>query len=590
MATKKPLAIGTSAITEVSPATDTLDSKIQVSATSRLLGRITAGAGAHEELTASDVISLISSGSSSLSGVKFLLSSDETDSSEYNTSTAESSALKTYNLAANSYSYILIEAIVQARVEQDAATKADFTWRIKSGGTTQKTFVQRIIAQSTAGIDSGGRYVETISTIIAGGQGSTTALTITVQPNLNNAATGGLVQAFRVYGVKDVSFPAIGSVEIAKAGTLIGTRPRVNFIEGTNVTMTIADNSGSGRVDVTINASGGSPSVITPSQITSDQNDYAPTGWADATLVRLSGDSSCRAIRGFSAETSGEIKVLANVGSYPLYLAPEHASSTAANRIAYFEEVFLMPGQSCQVYYDGTLSRWVPFNVPNPGYCTPRKSVYYDQMPTKVPTAVSENFPLFIWGSIDISNTDPTSTIPFMAWDMNTGATTSGGSGIAYVRDQESMAYYGGAHIIAKAIIKSPATLGDATNNYYFFLRIANNPSSGFFTQNNSTGIYYRYSDNSGKWYLRTTDSGGTSTETDSGVTFAVDTEYELLVTINKARNEVTFFINGTVVGRHTTNLPSAAICAPSTQLEKTAGSSARSVYVYRFVGAAIAP
>lgn len=340
----------------------------------------------------------------------------------------------------------------------------------------------------------------------------------------------------------------------------------------------------------TDNTGGSSPSVITPTQITSDQNDYAPTGWADATLVRLSGDNGVRAIRGFSAETSGEIKVLANVGSFPLYLAPEHASSTAANRIKYFEEVFLMPGQTCEIYYDGTASRWVPYDVPNPGYYTPRKSVFYDQMPTKIPTAVGENFPLFIWGSIQVSNTDPTSTIPFMAWDLNSGTSASGGAGIAYVREQESMAWYGGAHIIAKAIIKSPATLGDATNNYYYFLRIANNPSSGFFTQNNSIGIYYRYSDNSGKWWLRSTNNSGTSTETDSGVTVAVNTEYELTVTVNKALNEATFFIDGTVVGRITTNLPTNVICGPSTQLEKTAGTSARSVYVYRFIGAAIAP
>ena len=359
----------------------------------------------------------------------------------------------------------------------------------------------------------------------------------------------------------------------------------VTLSAGSNITLSETGNT------ITIAASGGSsPSVITPSQITADQNDYAPTGWSTATLVRLSGDNGMRAIRGFSAGTSGEIKTLANVGSFPIYLAPEHSSSTAANRISYFEEVFLMAGTSCQIFYDGTTSRWVPFNVPTPNYYTPRKGVHYDQMPTRVPTAVGENFPLFIWGSITISNTDPTSTIPFMSWDLNTGSTSSGGAGIAYVREQESMAYYGGAHIVAKAIIKSPASLGDATNNYYYFLRIAGNPSSGFFTQNNSIGIYYRYSDNSGKFWLRSTNSSGTSTETDSGITVAVNTEYELMVTVNKALNEATFFINGSVVGRTTTNLPTTVLCGPSTQLEKTAGTSARSVYIYRFMGAAIAP
>lgn len=46
-------------------------------------------------------------------------------------------------------------------------------------------------------------------------------------------------------------------VEILKGGSAIGTRKAINLIEGTNVTMTVADNSGSNRVDVTINSSGG---------------------------------------------------------------------------------------------------------------------------------------------------------------------------------------------------------------------------------------------------------------------------------------------------------------------------------------------
>jgi len=46
-------------------------------------------------------------------------------------------------------------------------------------------------------------------------------------------------------------------VTVAKAGSDVGTRAKINLIEGTNVTMTVADNAGAGRVDVTINSSGG---------------------------------------------------------------------------------------------------------------------------------------------------------------------------------------------------------------------------------------------------------------------------------------------------------------------------------------------
>lgn len=46
-------------------------------------------------------------------------------------------------------------------------------------------------------------------------------------------------------------------VQVLKNGSSVGTRAAINIIEGSNVTATVADNSGSGRVDVTIAAAGG---------------------------------------------------------------------------------------------------------------------------------------------------------------------------------------------------------------------------------------------------------------------------------------------------------------------------------------------
>ena len=45
-------------------------------------------------------------------------------------------------------------------------------------------------------------------------------------------------------------------VEVSKGGSSVGIRPEINFIEGTNVTLTIADNAGTNAVDTTIAASG----------------------------------------------------------------------------------------------------------------------------------------------------------------------------------------------------------------------------------------------------------------------------------------------------------------------------------------------
>lgn len=44
---------------------------------------------------------------------------------------------------------------------------------------------------------------------------------------------------------------------IKKAGTIIGVKRAINFIEGTNVTLTIVDDPTNNEVDITISSSGG---------------------------------------------------------------------------------------------------------------------------------------------------------------------------------------------------------------------------------------------------------------------------------------------------------------------------------------------
>jgi hypothetical protein len=52
--------------------------------------------------------------------------------------------------------------------------------------------------------------------------------------------------------------------EIAKAAALIGTRPRLNLIEGANVTLTVADDAANNRVNVTVASTGGGAGSQTP--------------------------------------------------------------------------------------------------------------------------------------------------------------------------------------------------------------------------------------------------------------------------------------------------------------------------------------
>lgn len=100
--------------------------------------------------------------------------------------------------------------------------------------------------------------------------------------------------------------------------------------------------------------------VISPPQLTANQNNYNPTGLSTARVLRLSSDAS-RTITGLTAQTAGTWLALINGGAQDIVLAHnDGVNSSAAN-------VFICPGlvnytlnagDSVQVWYDGTSSLW----------------------------------------------------------------------------------------------------------------------------------------------------------------------------------------------------------------------------------------
>lgn len=96
---------------------------------------------------------------------------------------------------------------------------------------------------------------------------------------------------------------------------------------------------------------------ISPSQITADQNDYAPTGFSTASVLRLSSDAS-RNITGLAGGSDGLVKLIWNVGAQNIVLKDESASSTAANRFALSADVTIAADSGVLIQYDATSSRW----------------------------------------------------------------------------------------------------------------------------------------------------------------------------------------------------------------------------------------
>lgn len=101
--------------------------------------------------------------------------------------------------------------------------------------------------------------------------------------------------------------------------------------------------------------------TVSPSQITSSQNDYSPTSLSTASTLRLNTDAS-RNITGIAGGADGRFLTLVNVGSNPIVLTNQDASSSAANRFLLKSDTTLAADQSITLRYDNTTARWRPLS------------------------------------------------------------------------------------------------------------------------------------------------------------------------------------------------------------------------------------
>lgn len=98
--------------------------------------------------------------------------------------------------------------------------------------------------------------------------------------------------------------------------------------------------------------------ILSPAQITANQNNYAPTDFATSFWLRLTSDAA-RDITGLAGGAQGRIVALSNQGSFTITLKHE-VTSTAANRFQCPGGVdySLTTASSVLVYYDSSASRW----------------------------------------------------------------------------------------------------------------------------------------------------------------------------------------------------------------------------------------
>jgi len=98
--------------------------------------------------------------------------------------------------------------------------------------------------------------------------------------------------------------------------------------------------------------------VLSPAQLTANQNNYNPAGLASESVMRLTSNAS-RTITGIVGGTPGRLLTVMNVGSNPIVLKNDDgASSTAANRFALTGDLTLAAKETATLMYDTTASRW----------------------------------------------------------------------------------------------------------------------------------------------------------------------------------------------------------------------------------------
>jgi hypothetical protein len=156
--------------------------------------------------------------------------------------------------------------------------------------------------------------------------------------------------------------------------------------------------------------------------------------------------------------------------------------------------------------------------------------------------------------------------------NLGTGTTSASARTFVGSTNQDAMEFGGGAHVFETAgtLINN---LSSSTERFIVY--------AGFFdllTDTPAEGAYFRYSDNvnGGDWECVTV-SGSTETLTDSNVAVTVSTFNKLRIEVNGAGTEAKFYIDGSLVATHTTNMPgSGDRFGVGFNVRKTVGTSLR--------------
>jgi len=335
----------------------------------------------------------------------------------------------------------------------------------------------------------------------------------------------------------------------------------------------------------TLSATGGGGgsdgTVLSPSQITAWQNNYNPSSWANTVGVLRINSNQFHFLSGLTATTDGHTVRIFNTGSFPIGLYNQNTDSTAANRFAFDDhDVIILPGNSVELFYDGTAARWSLAAGYSLNDKSPFVSSYWHEAFSTNQGELGSTANM--WPNTGTYLSDLVGTnfsggrAGVIRASTGTGSTNTAGF---YLGSNDTIEFNdgtGSGYQEFKAVMFSPADLADATQDYFIHAGWLDTTTA---TPADGAWLRYNYNENSGQWQT-VTGNAATRTTNNSAVAFAASTWYTLRV-VMYPNNTAEFYVNGVSVGRNTTDLPGAnRDYSFGCYIRKTAGTTARIIAI----------
>lgn len=306
-------------------------------------------------------------------------------------------------------------------------------------------------------------------------------------------------------------------------------------------------------------------------QLVANTNDLAIGH--DVAHLLVDFDQDGREITGFEAPHvhAGRPFILTNVGSYDGILRHQSSSSRSSNRLIHPDDLPLVirPADSFLYAYDPNASRWRAV-AGHEGFLADSRYVMemVEHFLTGHETSnryvgqsgMRSNFTGSATGSISWETSGSGATFTYHEIEV----VASGDRGLIY---HNKIAAGQGLWVI-DALVKMPV-VSHPSDEYFYQIGLLSSISST--TPNGVMFVYDRAT--TGFWQAVTKSGSTTSTTT----AVAVSTDWHhLRIWADFENDTVKYYIGGTLVATHTTNVPSSTDLSAEAFMTKTAGSSAR--------------